>query len=308
MKLSKLTAVFLISAIAVTGCSKGSNSSPADYGNTDGNITNLGSVCEKEGSLYYQNNDDGYSIYKSEKGGEPVKLNSDPSYFINVMGDYVYYVNENDNFKVYRMKLDGSDNKKIIDSTAYYMTVYKDSIYFVNYSDNQNIYKANTDGTNCVKIVNSICYYPVIAGDKLYYIDYADNNSIVETDLEGNNKKTLDEEHYAAYLNYDDGALYYTNAKAQNNQNGDDFLYKTDISSGSIETVLEIPCADINIADGKIYYKNLEDNRIYCCNTDGKDTKEVSDENGVYINIADNKIYYLVKDDEGNLNVVNKEL
>ncbi len=307
MKYFKLTAVMLILLIAVSGCSKGSDTASAEFGNTDGNITNLGSACEKDGSLYYQDSND-YSVYKETEGGEPVKLNSDPSYFINVIGDYVYYVNENDSFKVYRMKTDGSENEKIIDYTAYYMTVYKDSIYFVNYSDSQTIYKAALDGSNCHKIVNSICYYPVVAEDKLYYIDYADNNSIVETDLEGEGKRTVDDKYYAAYLNYDDGALYYTNAIAQNHKDGDDFLYKTDISSGKTDVVVNVPCADVNIADGKIYYKNLKDSKMYCCNINGKDTKEISDEDGVYINIAGNKVFYLIKDEEGNLIVKNKDL
>lgn len=305
MKFLKTTAALTILLLALTGCSRGSNIAPADFGNTDGNITNLGGACEKDGSVYYQDSKD-YSLYKVSEGSEPVKLNSDPSYFINVMGDYVYYVNENDSFHVYRMKTDGSENQKIIDYTAYYMTVYKDSIYFVNYSDNQNIYKADIDGGNCHKIVNSICYYPVIAEDKLYYIDYANDNSVVETDLEGENKHTISDSYYAAYLNYDDGALYYTNAIAQNNKDGDDFLYRTDIASGKTTAVISIPCADINIAEGRIYYKNLKDEKIYSCNTDGKDTKEISDANGVYINIANNKIYYLVRDDENNL-VVNSE-
>ncbi len=307
MKFYKLSAVLLILTLAATGCSKASNTASADIGNTDGNITNLGSACEKDGNLYYQDSKD-YSVYKAAKDGEAVKLNSDPSYFINVMGDNIYYVNENDSFKVYSMKTDGSENKKIIDYTAYYMTVYKDSIYFVNYSDNQTIYKANIDGSDCKKIINSICYYPVIAEDKLYYIDYANNNSVVETDLEGENKHTLDDSHYAAYLNYDNGALYYTNAIAQNNKDGDDFLYKTDISSGKTDAVLSVPCADINIADGKIYYKNLKDSKMYSCDIDGKNTKEISEDDGVYINVADNKIFYLIKDEEGNLIVKNKEL
>ena len=89
MKYFKLTAIMLILLIAVSGCSKASNTASADFGNTDGNITNLGGACEKDGSLYYQDPKD-YSIYKQSDNGESVKLNSDPSYFINVMGDYVY--------------------------------------------------------------------------------------------------------------------------------------------------------------------------------------------------------------------------
>lgn len=62
------------------------------------------------------------------------------------MGDYIYYANGDDDFNVYRMKKDGSDNKKIISTSAYYMTVTKDYIFYVDYNRSKAIYRTDLEG------------------------------------------------------------------------------------------------------------------------------------------------------------------
>ena len=301
MKLRKLLAIALIGCAALTGCGGGGETLPENMGNTDGNISNIGSVCQRGDTVYYQNYEDNFSIYKSVSGGEGEKLNEGTSYFINVIGDYVYYVHEDDDFHVFRMKTDGSENTEIIDQAAYYMTVYNDKIYFVNYDDNQAIYSANTDGSELTKIVDSVCYYPIIGDDgMLYYVDYSNEGKITSANTDGSNQVVLDDVNNitAAYLNYNDGKLYYTNAANEQNNSDENyvnFIMCYDISGGGVSTVVEAPCADVNVYNDRIYYSSLEDNMVYSCNLDGSDIQLMYDNNGIFLNTSDEDLYCYVK-------------
>lgn len=302
MKLKKLIVIAVLGLITLSGCGNKGEILPENMGNTDGNITNIGSVCQRGDTIYYQNDEDNFSIYKSVKGKEGIKLNDGTSYFINVVGDYVYYVYENSDFHIYRMKTDGSENTEIIKQKAYYMTVYDNSIYYVDYDDNQAIYRANTDGSSTEKIVDAQCYYPIIAEDTLFYVDYSNGGKVTKANLDGTSQEVLDKVNNitAAYLNYYEGKLYYANAVTSSNSNKvgkgyENYIMCFDLASGTTSTVVEAPCADVNVYDGKVYYSSLRDNKVYSCNLDGKDTKLVYDNNGIFLNVTKDDLYCYVK-------------
>ncbi len=301
MKLRKILAIALAGCMMLTGCGSSGENLLENIGNTSGNISNLGSVCQRDDTVYYQNYEDNFSIYKSVNGGEGEKLNDGTSYFINVVDDYVYYVHEDDDFHVFRMKTDGSENTEIIDQAAYYMTVFDDKVYFVNYDDDQAIYSANTDGSELTKIIDSICYYAIIGNDGLlYYVDYSNGGKVTRANVDGSNQKVLDEVNdiTAAYLNYYNGKLYYTNAtNATSGATAEyvNFIFSYNIETGGVSTVVEAPCADVNVYNERIYYSSLEDNMVYSCDLDGNDIQLVYDNNGIFLNAAGDYLYCYVK-------------
>lgn len=298
----KRAVVCFAALMLLSGCAAKDELS-ADMGNTDGNISNLGSVCFKDGVTYYQNSDDGFSIYRDDGKGEPLKLNSGTSYFINVVGDYVYYIHEDSDFHIFRMKTDGSENSEIIAQTAYYMTVYGDKIYYADYGDGQNLYRADLDGKNAEKIVQATCYYPIIAENMIYYVDYSQDGKIVRANLDGSSPEVIDEENpiVAAYLNYDKGKLYYTNAVTEINQGSgyENSLMCYDLAKQSLTTVIEDQCADVNVYNDRIYYSDLDKNCVYSCKLDGSDIRQEYDKNGIFLNTADNRLYCFVKPQNG---------
>lgn len=299
MKLKKIMAVAVLGCVMLSGCNKG-EVLPENVGNTDENISNIGSVCQRGNTVYYQNDKDGFSIYKSENGGEGVKLNSGTSYFINAVGDYVYYVHEDSDFHIYRMKTDGSENTELINQAAYYMTVYNDKIYFVNYDDSQAIYMANIDGSEVTKIVDAVCYYPIVADNALFYVDYSNDGKVTRANLDGSSPRVLDENNpiVGAYLNYYDGKLYYTNATSETTGTSaeySNYLFSYDLAEETTSTIVEAPCADVNVYNGKIYYSSLEDNKVYSCDLEGNDIELVYDNNGIFINTSEDYLYCYVK-------------
>lgn len=100
-------------------------------------------------------------------------------YSVNVVGNYVYYTNEN--MQICRVKIDGTEQSMILDVTAYNMNVSKDYIYYLNYLDEKNsnytvaIYRVKTDGTSetpeTVKILDTYSSFIDIVGDWIIYMD-----------------------------------------------------------------------------------------------------------------------------------------
>jgi len=88
--------------------------SSTERGNTVGNIVNGGYVAQKSDWIYYQSNDGG-KLYKIRTDGSSrTKLNDDSSYWINVVGDWVYYTNFNDDIgKFYKIRTDGTERQLV---------------------------------------------------------------------------------------------------------------------------------------------------------------------------------------------------
>ena len=83
-------------------------------GNSVGNIANGGLVARQGDWIYYRNSSDGYKLYKVKTDGSGrEKINDDSSWFINVVGDWIYYVNADDGYKLYKVKTDGSGRQVV---------------------------------------------------------------------------------------------------------------------------------------------------------------------------------------------------
>src|SRR5512136_1691522 len=93
--------LFLITyAIAFAGCSPG-GSAVNTVGNIPANIVNGGLAAQQGGWIYYENN----GIYKVRADGLiKTKVCADNSLNLNVAGDWIYYINSDDKYSLYKIK------------------------------------------------------------------------------------------------------------------------------------------------------------------------------------------------------------
>lgn len=308
----------LIGSCTLSGCSKNFNSS-SNYatasnprGNSCGNIANLGSVAEFDGKLYYQNGEDNYKIYTTSDDGKPVKLNDVQSYFINVSKDYIVYANADDDYHIYRMKHDGSENTKLNDVQSYYVNLYGDMIYYSNWSDENKIYSMDINGKANGALSNDKAYYVTVDEDKIYYSNWSDGAKLYSMDTGGSNKLKLAETG-CWYVVPNEDWVYYSQWKKVGSEEGDDSQTSKDDKflcrvkkDGSVSEVLnELPCGDINVYKDRVYFTNWLENKIYSMNKDGGDIKKVSDSYGVYLNLAGDRLYFAEYDDKKNVTLNN---
>lgn len=77
-------------------------------------LKEFGLIAQEGDWTYYCNVSDEYKLYKVKKDGtKNTKLNDDESWAINIIEDWIYYENGSDGFKLYRIRKDGTQRTKV---------------------------------------------------------------------------------------------------------------------------------------------------------------------------------------------------
>jgi len=88
------------------------------YSSATGYVTYYYTPLERviDGWVYYVNEEEENSLYRIKLDGTSrTKLNNSDSTIIGVYGEWLYYHNNSDDSKVYRVKIDGTENRKVLD-------------------------------------------------------------------------------------------------------------------------------------------------------------------------------------------------
>ena len=132
--------------------------------------------------------------YSMNLNGENRKvISGERLYSVNVIGDDVYYVN--DEKQVYKVNLETGENIKISETSAYNMNISNDKIYFMNYCDedyNIAIYKMELDGSNEEELLKLDSYstFLDVVGNKVMYMDSNEEKGVINL-LDGKTKETV---------------------------------------------------------------------------------------------------------------------
>lgn len=306
-------------------------------GNSNGNISNLGLATIQGEYIYYIDfNDYSSSINKIKIDGTgkevlAEKMINNSNYVgdgytnLNVIGDWIYYSEFDDNNNKYlinKIKIDGTSNTTLISyeqntPSMNYLNVVGDWIYYT-YSifssgsptksvlcrmkidgNNNKILKYNYDYSYGINIANNFIYYRT------------DTNYIFRIQTDGGNLQKVNSEICNDSVPVVDGeSLYYTNFADKDDSNlyTSSSLNKVDLKTGYSKHIITENAVNfsqqyINVNDSWIYYAEAKFNRIindweYSINKikiDGSDRKQlisnyVSDYS--YINVVGDWIFY----------------
>ena len=86
-------------------------------------------------------------------------------------GDYIYYSNSYDKWRLYSVKVDNTENKRLTTDSVQYINIVDSKVYFSNSSDNGRLYVIGTDGSGRKKLNDTRSEYINVVGDYIYYID-----------------------------------------------------------------------------------------------------------------------------------------
>ena len=221
-------------------------------GNLSGNLLNEGIISEKNDWIYYNNSD---GLYKMKSDGSAVtSISNDNANYINVIGDYIYYINVSNGNSIYKIKTDGTSNHKILASSSKSINIVGNWIYYSKSTENGlnfRLYKINLDGTNDTKISND----SVVGGD-----------FIIVNNL-----------------------MYYK----INSDNGGEDLYSAKLD-GSDKRKLCDNVKEFNVVGNYIYYTPANNAGLYKMKTDGNNKTKISDDVADKFNVGNNNIYYTV--------------
>jgi hypothetical protein len=235
---------------------------PNERGNTSGNIQNNGIAAEKDGWVYYANQE---GLNRSRADGTSNTLLSRKDYmnvgYINVVGDWVYYidinvdhVNMTCNSVLYRIRTDGTEKARLTDRHCEYLNVVGDWVYFTTYSSAElhpekmfefGIYQIRTDGAEETLIQYGNCTGVNVEGDWIYYI-----------------------------------------------HNGDLYRIRTD-GTGIVQLSYDSRISSYFVSGNLVYFSDFfEDNSIFKMNTDGTGRIKLSGEYSAFLNIYNDWVYY----------------
>lgn len=306
-----LLSLFLITALLMTGVIiySENHTLPNDEelsGNTAGNIYNGGLFCEKNGKIYFSNDNDNGSLYMMNSDATEVKkLSDDKAAYINVDENYIYYIRavntkENDsesclpfnNTGIYRITRNGKKLKLMSGNPGGCIMLKGNYIYYLNYDlkNGLNLYRRQNDGSMERLLHKGAAVPAAVINNVLYYtetdsgIDYLDLSSFTTgTCIRGNFSSPV---FFGDYIYYIDPA-----ANTINRINTD----------GTGKTVLvSDPCLTFNITNsGKyLYYQvdNGDNSRICRMNLETSEVEVLLDGHYKQIHVTDNYVFFKDRD------------
>ncbi|MCD2346280.1 DUF5050 domain-containing protein [Clostridium guangxiense] len=119
----------------------------------------------------------------------------DEAAYINVSGNWIYYVNNSDDHKIYKIDLDGNFRTKVNDEWSACPQVVDDEIYYC--SKTGEIMKIGTDGNSSpVDLGEQVnesdtdaSFHINVSGDWIYYSNKNDNKSLYKVKVDGSGEK-----------------------------------------------------------------------------------------------------------------------
>jgi len=190
-------------------------------GNTPGNMTNAlknggwrgGFVTTQAGWIYFSRFTDDYgAIYKMRvDGSELQRVGEANGYSLNVVGDWLYFVNLFDESKPYRMRTDGSSMEKIVDFSCSFLSVAGDWAYSDGYGEEGALCRFGTDGSDQTPLTDFMVIDCCVYGDWVYfYRKSMEDGGLLRIRTDGSGMQTVVSGIPLCYTVSDD-AVYYVN-------------------------------------------------------------------------------------------------
>lgn len=226
---------------------------------------------------YFSNGTDNDKLYKVKTDGSGLaKLCDDNTSWIQVYGEWIYYLNIHEG--IFKIRMDGSQKTLLSKKIGQWLQVNDDYVYFcASGANNTYLYRVKTDGSEETLISNDPVNFPNMVGDWIYYsTDYYYDKQTGE--------QIIIDPIDSPYSSYE--LEQKTNMKSE--------IYKMKLDGSEQTKVSDDSGWYLNVTDDWIYYINTSDDwRLYKIRTDGTERTKVSDDfPGNYFLISDGWVYY----------------
>lgn len=192
MRIKRIGCLILLTILITFILPAKTTSSVELAGNTYGNIANYGLVAQSGDYIYYSNSYDKWRLYSVKVDNtENKRLTTDSVQYINIVDSKVYFSNSSDNGRLYVIGTDGSGRKKLNDTRSEYINVVGDYIYYIDADSGWNIKRMKKDGTSVEVLSTSKCTNLAVTSDWIYYINWNDNFRIHRMKIDGTDDKMI---------------------------------------------------------------------------------------------------------------------
>jgi hypothetical protein len=258
-------------------------------GNTVSNIANGGFVATFGEWVFYSNLDDNGNLYRMRFDGSGNQLLArDKSSHINVVGDWVYYLNPRNgaNGDIYRIRTDGSNRQKLNDSfDVTDVSVVGDWVYYrialyTTYNNAGYVYRVRTDGSNRQVLISERTFEMNVVDGWIYYVTRSGevDNGIYRVRIDGSGRQIVVRENSGSVpsvvgsFSVVGDWIYYAEHGQWNDNN--DRLHRVRTDGTGQQTIFTGNVECFNVHDGWIYFIEGSwhtDNILYKMRTDGSE-------------------------------------
>ena len=270
-------------------------------GTTPSNAAQWGHVTTQGNWIYFCGSDN--AIYRMRKDGSNTELicHAYPV-SLNVVGEWIYYVDGTNAGGIYKVKIDGTGQTKISPKTSYQMYIEGDWIYHTDNWSTGKIWRMKTDGSEAIQITDDICIDFVVYGNYIYYMHSSDD-LVYKCRTDGSGKTVLCPGFGGSFLTLVGNRLAVSSSYKILTVNLDGSGF-TSFGTNNVQ------CSLLNGYNGWIYYvqhdfrEGRDDTAICKVKPDGSGKTviyeyEYPHKSNAFINVADGWVYFeKLKDSE----------
>lgn len=242
-------------------------------GNTSGNLLNGGLFCENGDKIYFANPYDDNKLYSMKTDLTNIKkLYDDRVSYINSAGKYIFYTRRND-------QLENDGNALLSLSTT-------------------GLFRLNTSGRGAHKLYDDPTQVVCLYGNNVYYQHYDQKKGLelYSAKIDGSTDTELLDEAAAPYTVYND-KIYYTG------WDNDHYIHSMNINGTGKQVIYEGNCTSLTRQGNYLYFMDMGQDYSLCrIPLDGSSVETIINMRLATYNVADDgtAIYYQVDDQTNN--------
>lgn len=249
----------------------------------DENGANLTKICDDivsfinadEHYIYYIRNNPGSSgefsflnvntnslcrIDRDGRKDSVLVLDTAPSLYASLLGNYVYYLHYSDSegSTLYKVKLDGSNQSQVMASPFFTCSTSGQYLYYNGVDAEHYLWRLNTEDDSKGMLYGGNCWMPTVVNDStVYYMDCDNNYAIARVDIATGEKALLCEDRVDCY-NVVGDYIYF-----QRNDREVPALCRMHTDGSGYEVLIEGNHKNINATSAYVYFRDYESNQTY---------------------------------------------
>ena len=202
--------------------------------------------------FYYDSYQTRLGLYKVKMdGSDTQKLSDDQTKELQIADGWLYYKNDSDTGRMYKMRLDASENQAIgEDIYVWWPVVVGDWIYFGSSRNKGQLIKVKTDGSARQVLSDDEPKFLYVMGDWAYY---STSYRTYRVGINGGSKELLIEKH-ASRIRAEGDTLYYSAAG----------LYRMRMDGSAPQQLSEDSPYGLYLNDGWVYFESRSDDMRLC--------------------------------------------
>lgn len=268
-----------------------------------GNLYYGGFVASDFNNIYYRSRENTRLFKANYDGTQPVSISDIPPYYINVVGDMVFFLDDPEQGRIYKVNRYGEGEAMVLDIKASYLLV---DFGFILYIDSYDgfVYRVLHDGSEKTKILDEEISNIQMFDEKIYFVFdniYTDGTTGVleisisdladistARDIENSHTNFYEIEPGFSYFAPGEEYFFFFDSKNNLISMEKDNLRKRKVFDG------EKTNRPVVVSGNHLYYINSKDkNRLYRMSLNDFSRQNVVVDDMVYrFSVCGNRVYY----------------